>query len=535
MLVDRIRKLTAIALFGICLLPAVALAADDDGFKPIFDGKTLDGWDGNPKFWKVEDGAITGETKTEDDLTENTFIIWQGGDLDDFELTLEVKILSGNTGIQFRSFRKPDFDKWVLGGYQADFEAGDTYSGNLWGERDRPVNDGDLGQILAERGQKVTIGDNHQPTVNGETGDWDELNEKIDKQEWNQYRVVAKGYHFMNYINGALMTDVTDEDKAMRRRGGPLALQLHVGPPMKVQFRNIKLKRLPMEDTKKIVMIAGPGSHGHMEHEHYAGCRLLADALNASGAGVYASVHRNGWPKDPTAFDNANEIVMYCDGGERHMVMGHLKEVGELAKKGVGVSCLHYGVEVPKGEAGDDFLDWIGGYFEMNWSVNPHWKAEFKTLPTHPITSGVKPFSMQDEWYYHMRFRKDMEGVTPILTAIPPKETLSRPDGPHEGNPAVRAEAGQPQHMAWALERKDGGRGFGFTGGHFHYNWGCDDFRKLVLNALVWVSKGEVPKEGVKSATPTVEQLEMNQDEEKPKDYDAGKIKKLLEEWNKGS
>jgi type 1 glutamine amidotransferase len=530
-------KRPAIAFTGLVLLlglPSIAMAADD-GFKSIFDGKTLNGWDGDPKFWRVEEGAITGETKDENDLTENTYLVWKDGEVDDFELTLEIRIFSGNSGVQFRSFTKPDFGKYVLGGYQADFEAGDVYAGNLWGQLDRPANPGDLGQIFAERGQKVTIGEDHKPKVTGQTGDYDALNEKIDKLEWNKYRIVAKGYNFQNFINDTLMTDVTDEDKAERRRGGPLALQLHVGPPMKVQFRNIMLKRLPMEDVKKVVMIAGPASHGHMEHEHYAGCRLLADCLNKGNAGVYAAVYRNGWPKDPTAFDNANEIVMYCDGGEGHMVMGHLKEVDALVKKGVGVACLHYGVEVPKGEAGDDFLSWIGGYFEMNWSVNPHWTADFKTLPTHPITSGVKPFAIQDEWYYHMRFAKDMAGVTPILTAIPPKETLDRPDGPHEGNKDVRAEAGKPQHMAWAFERKDGGRGFGFTGGHFHYNWANDQFRKLVLNALVWTAKAEVPKEGVKSATPTVEELEKNQDEPKPEKFDLDKIKKDIERWNKAS
>jgi len=145
----------------------------------------------------------------------------------------------------------------------------------------------------------------------------------------------------------------------------------------------------------------------------------------------------------------------------------------------------------------------------------------------------VKPFAIHDEWYYHMRFRKDMEGVTPILTAVPPAETLSRPDGPHSGNKDVRAEAGKPQHVAWATERKDGGRGFGFTGGHAHFNWAHDEYRKLILNAIVWVAKGEVPKDGVKSPTPTMAELEKNQDAPKPKEFDAEKIKNLIERWNK--
>ncbi|MFN6104177.1 MAG: ThuA domain-containing protein [Planctomycetaceae bacterium] len=149
----------------------------------------------------------------------------------------------------------------------------------------------------------------------------------------------------------------------------------------------------------------------------------------------------------------------------------------------------------------------MGGYFETNWSVNPHWTAKFETLPNHPITRGVKPFEINDEWYYHMRFRDKLERVTPILTAVPPASTLERPDGPHSGNPAVRAAKGQPQHVAWAAERENGGRGFGFTGGHFHRNWADDNFRRLVLNALVWVAHGEVPTGGVNSQVSQDEML----------------------------
>jgi len=125
----------------------------------------------------------------------------------------------------------------------------------------------------------------------------------------------------------------------------------------------------------------------------------------------------------------------------------------------------------------------------------------------------VQPFQISDEWYYHLRFVDGMKGVTPILTAVPNEATLTRPDGPHEGNPAVRAAVsrGEPQILAWALERADGGRGFGFTGGHYHRNWGNDNFRKLVLNGIVWLAKAEVPANGVIS-TVTDEDLKANLD-----------------------
>ncbi|MCB1121945.1 MAG: ThuA domain-containing protein, partial [Verrucomicrobiae bacterium] len=164
------------------------------------------------------------------------------------------------------------------------------------------------------------------------------------------------------------------------------------------------------------------------------------------------------------------------------------------------------------------FRNWIGGYFEANWSVNPHWDAHYTSLPNHPITSGVEPFHINDEWYFHMRFREGMEGVTPILSALPPEDTMRRPDGPHSGNPAVRKAVanGEIQHMAWAAERAGGGRGFGFTGGHFHWNWGDENFRKVVLNAIVWTAHGQVPAQGVTTHKPSQTELEANQDEPKP-------------------
>lgn len=284
----------------------------------------------------------------------------------------------------------------------------------------------------------------------------------------------------------------------------------------------------PEAKKKQVLFLAGNPSHGYGAHDHLAGCMLLAKSLNESGLPIEARVYHYGWPKDPKAFDGVNCIVMYGDGGPGHMANAHLDELDALAKKGVGIVCLHYAVEIPKGPAGDKFLDWIGGYFETDWSVNPHWTAKFTNLPEHPITRGVKPFEVNDEWYYHMRFRDGMKGVTPILTALPPKESLSRPDDPHAGNPAVRAAIarGEVQHMAWATERADGGRGFGFTGAHFHWNWSDPDFRKLVLNAIVWCAKVDVPAGGVSDKAKTMTEMEANHDEKPSKDFDREATRK---------
>ena len=224
------------------------------------------------------------------------------------------------------------------------------------------------------------------------------------------------------------------------------------------------------EKEKKVVFVAGRRSHGYGSHEHNAGCLLLARYLRDNAPNVETVVYQNGWPEDGLkAFDGADAVVVYCDGGGGHLLNKHIDEFSKMMDQGVGLACIHYAVEVPKGKSGDAFLNWIGGYFETHWSVNPHWVADFKKLPDHPILRGVEPFSINDEWYFHMRFRPEMAGVTPILSASPPKSTMSRRDGAHSGNPHVRASVARDdlQHVAWAFERPGGGRGFGFTGGHF--------------------------------------------------------------------
>ena len=223
----------------ICLILATPrlLQAEDKGFQPIFDGKTLKNWDGDPRFWSVKDGAITGITTKDNPTQGNTFIIWRGGEPGDFELKLQYKIIGHNSGIQYRSFPIKGADKWRIGGYQADMEAGDKYSGILYGEKFRG--------ILALRGEKTVIGKNHKPKVVGSVGDTDEIQKHIKKEDWNDYHIIARGNHFIHKINGITTVDVTDNDVDMRRDKGLIALQLHAGPPMEVQFRDIQLKELP--------------------------------------------------------------------------------------------------------------------------------------------------------------------------------------------------------------------------------------------------------------------------------------------------
>lgn len=269
----------------------------------------------------------------------------------------------------------------------------------------------------------------------------------------------------------------------------------------------------------KVVFIAGRPSHGPGEHEHRAGSLLLSKCLEKV-PGVTSVVYSNGWPSGADAFQGAAAIVIYADGGGGHPAIqsGHLKTLGELMQKGVGLGCIHYAVEVPKEKGGPELLQWIGGYFEAFWSVNPHWDGDFKELPRHAVTRGVKPFKTHDEWYYHMRFPDGMKNVTPILTAVPPDHTRGN-DGErssHGGNPDVQARKGMPEHVMWVTERSDGGRGFGVTGAHFHKNWADENFRKLILNSIVWIAKADVPSSGVESEI-SADDLKQNLDPKQKK------------------
>ena len=183
---------------------------------------------------------------------------------------------------------------------------------------------------------------------------------------------------------------------------------------------------------------------------------------------------------------------------------------------------MHYGVEVIRDQAGAQFQQWIGGYYENSFSCNPIWEPKFDNLPEHPITRGVKPFQVKDEWYFNMRFIDDLPGHSaadrsgmkfqPILVAEPSEAVRNGPyvypKGPY---PHIQANKGRAEAMMWAVERPNGGRGFGFTGGHFHDNWGNADFRKTILNGMVWLTKAAVPAGGIES-TVTPAELDENLD-----------------------
>ncbi len=261
--------------------------------------------------------------------------------------------------------------------------------------------------------------------------------------------------------------------------------------------------------VKKVVFIADAGTHGGKgNHEFKAGAVYLAQTLNANYVNVFAVVHKNtNWPKD---LSHADSIIVLLNHGGKAATD---KAVQAAVERGAGFMAIHYGVEVNKGAQGDNYLKWMGGYFETFWSVNPHWTAKIDKIPEHETTRGVKPFAINDEWYYHMRFVDGMKGVTPVLSAVPELKTLEKgglANSPRGSNPAVyeAVKAGKAQHLAWAYERPGGGRGFGFTGYHNFNNLTNDSFRTLLANAAAWTSGLEIPTNGIPTKTLTKDDLE---------------------------
>ncbi|MDR2755692.1 MAG: ThuA domain-containing protein [Planctomycetaceae bacterium] len=294
-----------------------------------------------------------------------------------------------------------------------------------------------------------------------------------------------------------------------------------------------------------ILFIAGKPSHDYGVHEFYAGSVLLAEALEqfvskkSFGTDgktlpeIRTKIHRNAQYGNTFDFDNTDVVVVFCDGGNNYPLRGQEERLEKLRQAGKGFVFLHYAL---CGSQGNDsqkppelppdaklILRTIGGVYEIFRSVNPFYKAEFQNLPNHPVTRGVRPFAIEDEWYFHMRFLNDLtteqiiENSLPnspqaILVTIPPDAVKQRSDGAHSGNPVVRNRLGKPEIVAWVLQREDGGRGFGFTGGDQLWNFAHPDFLKLLLNAIVWTAKIEVPENGITVPVKSFEELKKHLD-----------------------
>ena len=239
--------------------------------------------------------------------------------------------------------------------------------------------------------------------------------------------------------------------------------------------------------SRKVAFLAGKPSHGEGKHEWDKVARLAKECLQQATNidPLQIDVYDNGWPANPAVLDDADAIIFFADGREMHPLTdpGRLAKIRELAKRGVGLAFLHYSIDPPAGGQ-PDLMAWMGGCYEAGYSQNP--VNVVKVAPTgsgHPIARGCSGYVVEDEWYFDIRFRPNDANVVPILTGKLPREP-------------------QDKVLAWAYTRPDGGRGFGFAGGHYTSNWQMEPFRKLALNAILWVAKADVPKDGVSGVSP---------------------------------
>ena len=236
--------------------------------------------------------------------------------------------------------------------------------------------------------------------------------------------------------------------------------------------------------AKKIVLIAGKDSHSKTAHAHTAGIKLLKGCLDTATnvKGFTTAATYGGWPKDQSILDDAATIVLFSDGFAGHPLQGPgpMAKVRALMARGVGLVVIHYAVApVPDKMHTAAFLEWTGGYYEKGYSKNPHNDVTVSPGGTHPICRGWSAYDARDEFYYQIRFGAGDKRVSPIATVMLP------------------TNAPKKEVIAWTVQRADGGRGFGFTGGHFHANWRIDGFRRMVLNAIVWTAGIDVPAKGV--------------------------------------
>ncbi|MBI2927547.1 MAG: DUF1080 domain-containing protein [Verrucomicrobia bacterium] len=332
--------------FGLIL--GAAASAQEAGFKPLFNGRDLTGWEGNAKLWSVKDGAITGQTSATDPIKVNTFLVYTAEPVDDFELRLSYRIVGGNSGIQYRS-KVTDQAQWRVGGYQADFEAGKTYSGILY---DEGAVAGGRG-IMAERGQKVTWDKDCKKQVTGSLGKSEDIQAKIKNEDWNDYVITAQGNHLVHQINGVTTVDVTDECESKRLTSGVLALQIHVGPPMTVQFKNIRLKKL-------------------------AGAAPRSDLDQLQGDWTLAELVANG---ETVPADALAGVKLKIKGNEYHVERSDGQDQGTF-KLNASTNPKSMDVSAESGAELPAIYDVSGDTFKACYAVNGAARpAEFKSTP----------------------------------------------------------------------------------------------------------------------------------------------------------
>lgn len=260
----------------------------------------------------------------------------------------------------------------------------------------------------------------------------------------------------------------------------------------------------------QVMFLYGSPSHASGDHEFRAGSLLLAKQINGQDKVAIKAHTHAGWPKDESILDDMDAVVIYADGTK--VIRHGWEKMDKLVNKGVGVMMMHYAVHPSIDQGEKYFLPWMGGYFRNNQSANPHWAATVKPLDTHAVSRGVKTFTTLDEWYFNLKYAENM---IPLGTATLTKDNLYKIN--NLWNQSAYEAVGKPQALLWGYDRPEPGkgRGAGFTGGHHHRNWAHDEQRRIVLNTILWVAGGEVPKAGFPITEVTEAELNENLDKKR--------------------
>jgi type 1 glutamine amidotransferase len=312
---------------------------------------------------------------------------------------------------------------------------------------------------------------------------------RFDDKKWYSIRLRVTDSKIQAWVDNERMIDADITGRRISMRAGEIEDSVPFGLATfqtTAAIRAVKIREIP-KHIPRIALLAGKKSHGPGEHDYKKALQLLAKQLEKEREFIDVRVYFDGWPTDEEMIKDADTVVLYSDGADKKeldhpILMGaRMKFLGEMMDRGAGLVCLHYSVIVPREKAGAQFLNWIGGYFDYETGDAPNkWFSkietkEFKVFPAkegHPILKGVGPFTVNEEFYFKMRFPEQKENVTPILTLDPEKKNWE-------------------QVVGWAIERKNGGRGFGYTGGHFYKNFEDPVVQRMLLNAILWTAKAE--------------------------------------------
>jgi len=449
----QFKKQLFYSLFVLATCASIFSAESPSPWKSLFNGKNLDGWEKN-KFAGtgeivVEDGnivigtgvALTGIRRTNDLLKSN------------YEIAVKAKKIEGD-----------------------DFFCGITF----------PVKDSHATFIAGGWGGSL-VG---VSSIDGQDASENETTQymRFEKNKWYDIKVRVTDSKIEAWVDKEKLVNVQIAGRKISMRPGEIedAVPFGISTYQTTSaIQEIKIRSVPSR-IPSIAFIAGKKSHGPGEHEYEKSLKLLQDKLEGSIEFIDTQLYREGWPFDDEKLDAVDSIVLFCDGAD-HGEVNHpalqgprLSTLEKQMKRGAGLVCLHYAVFVPKEKAGDKFLKWIGGYFDYESGSGPnHWFSKIETreydvfpaTPNHPICKDLKPYTMKEEFYFNLKFPEDKKNITPIITFDPQKKDWDKVVG-------------------WAIQRPDGGRGFGYTGGHYYKNFEDPTVQKLLLNAILWTAHG---------------------------------------------